>query len=110
VQRNNIQTDRQRHSGLLDVRSFRAADCDADHYLVKAIVRELLAVNKQTSHRFHKERFNLNKLNKVESKGQYRAVSNMFATLEDLNAEVEINSAWETIRDNTKILVKDSLG
>jgi hypothetical protein len=30
--------------------------------------------------------------------------------LEDLDAEVEINSAWETIRENIKILAKESLG
>jgi hypothetical protein len=36
-----------------DVQSFRAADCDTDHYLVVAKVRERLAVNEQRSHRFH---------------------------------------------------------
>jgi hypothetical protein len=30
--------------------------------------------------------------------------------LEDLDAEVEMNSAWETIRRNIKILAKKSLG
>jgi lipopolysaccharide export system protein LptC len=40
-----------------------------------AKVREQLAVNKQSSHRFHMERFNLKKLNKVEGKEQYRMSS-----------------------------------
>jgi hypothetical protein len=44
---------------VLDVRSFRAADCDSDYYLVVAKVRERLAVNKHRSHRFHMERFKL---------------------------------------------------
>jgi hypothetical protein len=30
--------------------------------------------------------------------------------LEDLDIEVEINSAWETIRENIKISAKESLG
>jgi hypothetical protein len=30
--------------------------------------------------------------------------------LEDLDAEVEINSPWETIRENIKITAKESLG
>jgi hypothetical protein len=30
--------------------------------------------------------------------------------LEDLDAEVEINRAWETIRENIKISAKESLG
>jgi hypothetical protein len=41
--------------------------------------REKLAVNKQRSHRFHMERFNLKKLNQVEGKEQFRVeVSNRF--------------------------------
>jgi hypothetical protein len=67
----HILVDRRRHSNILDVRSFRTADCDTDHCLVVAEVRERLAVNKQRSHRFHMERFNLKKLNEVEGKEQY---------------------------------------
>jgi endonuclease/exonuclease/phosphatase family metal-dependent hydrolase len=54
-----ILVDRRRHSNVLDVRSFRAADCDSDHYLVVAKVRERLAVKKQRSQRFDMEKFNL---------------------------------------------------
>jgi hypothetical protein len=43
----HILVDRRRHSNVLDVRSFRAADCDSEHYLVVAKVRERLAVSKQ---------------------------------------------------------------
>jgi hypothetical protein len=57
------------------------------------------------------ERFNLKKLNEVEDKEKYHIeVSNRFAALKDLDAEVEINSAWETIRENIKISAKESLG
>jgi hypothetical protein len=57
------------------------------------------------------ERFNLKKLNGVEGKVQFRVeVSNRFAALEDLDMEVEINSAWETIKENIKISAKESIG
>jgi hypothetical protein len=47
------------------------------------------------------ERFNHKKLIKVGSKEQFCVqVSNRFAALEDLDAGVEINHAWETIRVN----------
>jgi hypothetical protein len=79
---------------VVDARSFRAADYDTDHCLVVAKVRERLAVNKQRLHRFHMDRFNLKKLNETEDKEQYRVeVSNRFAALEDLAADVEVNSA-----------------
>jgi hypothetical protein len=68
-----ILTAMRRHSSVLAVRSFRAADCDTDHYLVVAKVRERLAVNKERLHRFHMERFNFKKLNEVEDKEQYHA-------------------------------------
>jgi hypothetical protein len=61
----HILVARRRHSNVLDVRSFREAGCDSDHCLLVAKVRERLAVNKQRSHRFHMERFNL-KLNERE--------------------------------------------
>jgi hypothetical protein len=57
------------------------------------------------------ERFNLMKLNRVEGKEQFCVeVSNRFAALEDLDTEVEINSAWETIRENITISAIEGLG
>jgi hypothetical protein len=82
----HIPVDRRRNLSVLDARSFRAADCDSDHYLVVTNARERLAVNTQRSHRFHMERFNLKKLNKVVGKEQFCVeVSNRFAALEDLD-------------------------
>jgi endonuclease/exonuclease/phosphatase family metal-dependent hydrolase len=45
----HILIDRRRNLSILDVRIFRGADCDTDHYLVVAKVRERLAVRKQTT-------------------------------------------------------------
>jgi hypothetical protein len=45
------------------------------------------------------ERFSLKKLNDVQNnKKHHTEVSNRFAALQDLDAEVECNSAWETIK------------
>jgi hypothetical protein len=45
------------------------------------------------------ERFNLKKLNELEGNEQYRVeISDRFATLENLDTEMDINRAWETIR------------
>ncbi|PNF31288.1 hypothetical protein B7P43_G12666, partial [Cryptotermes secundus] len=57
------------------------------------------------------ERFNLKKLNEVEGKEQYCVeISNRFAALENLETEVDVNKAWETIRENIKMSAKESLG
>jgi hypothetical protein len=90
---------------------FRAADCDTDHYLVVAKVRERLAVSKQTMHRFLMERFNLKKLNAVECREQCQVeISSRFTALENLDTEVYMNRAWETVRENIKISARGSLG
>jgi len=60
---NHVLIDRRWHSYILDVRSFKGADCDTDHYLVIANVREGLAVCKLAAQRFDRQRFYLRKLN-----------------------------------------------
>ena len=73
------------HSSVLDVRSFRRADCDTDHYLVVAKVRERLAVRKQAAQKFDGGRFNLRKLNDLEIRKQYQTeITNRFAALENV--------------------------
>ena len=61
----HILIDRIWHSSILDVRSFRRADCDSDWYLVVAKIRERLAVNKHSAQKFDMEIFNLRKLNEL---------------------------------------------
>jgi hypothetical protein len=71
---------------------------------VVAKVRVRLSVNKQRSHRFDMERFNLKKLIEVESKEKYRVkFSNRFAALKHVDVEVEINISWDMTRENINI-------
>ena len=49
IQTNHVLTDKRWHSSILSVRCFRTADCDNDHYLMIAKVREKLSVSKQSA-------------------------------------------------------------
>jgi hypothetical protein len=55
------------------------------------------------------ERLYLKKLNEVECREQYHVeISNRFVPLENIDTEVDINRAWETVRENIKISAKES--
>jgi len=87
----HVLRDRRWHSIILDVRSFRGADCDTDHYLVIAKVRERLAVRKQAAQRFDRQRLNLRKLNEPEVREQYQIeITNRFAALENANDDEDV--------------------
>jgi hypothetical protein len=107
----HILIDRRRHSSILDIRSFRAADCDTDRYLVAAKVRERLAVSKRAAQKIDTERFNAKNLNEGNVKEQYQiTIRNMFAALENLEDGGDINGAWDNIRENIKMSAQESLG
>ena len=106
-QTDHILIDRRWHSSILDVQSFRGADCDTDHCLVVAEVRERLTVSKKASQNFDGERFNLRKLSKLEVRKQYHIeISNRFAAMGDLSDSEDINRAWENIKENIKTSAK----
>jgi len=91
----HVLIDRRWHSSVLDVRSFRGADCDTDNYLVIAKVRERLAVGKQAAQRFDRQRFNLRKLNEPEVREQYQIeITNRFAALENSDDDEDVNRTW----------------
>jgi hypothetical protein len=107
----HVLIDRRGHSSVLDVRSFRGADCVTDHYLVVAKVRERLAVSKRAAQKVETERFNVKQLNKGVVKEQYQVIiRNKFAALENLEDSGDINRAWNNIRENTEISAQESLG
>jgi len=106
----HVLIDRRWHSSLLDVRSFRGADCDTDHYLEIANVRERLAVCKQAAQKFDRPRFNLRKLNEPEVRKQYQIeITNRFAALENLKVDEDISRTWESIKENIQTSAKESL-
>jgi hypothetical protein len=68
-------------------------------------------MNEKTTRRFHMERFNLKKLNEEEGTEQYHVeILISLTALENLDTDVDINRAWESVGENIKISAKESLG
>jgi hypothetical protein len=107
----HVLLDRRWYSSVLDVRSFRGADFDTDHYLVIAKSRERLTVSKQTAQKVDGVRLNLRKLNDLEVMKHYQIeITNIFAALENLSDGKDINRDWENINEDIKTSDKESLG
>jgi hypothetical protein len=79
--------------------------------LLVAKFRERLAVSKQRAQKFDVEKFSLRKPNELEFRTQHKIkISNMFAALENLSDNEDINTGWENIKENIKTLAKQRLG
>jgi hypothetical protein len=68
----HVLIDKSRHSNILDVRSFRGADCDTDLYLVVAKLRQRISVSTRARQKFDLERPDLKKLDDTEVKEKYQ--------------------------------------
>ena len=99
---------------VVDIRTFREADCNSDHYLVIGELRERLSEVKRVEQQVNIRRFNIPKLKDVETKQQYQVeISNRFAALEssdEVGKELDVNRVRENIRDNIKIAAEQSIG
>jgi len=74
-------------------------------------VRKRLAVDKQATQKFDRQRFNLRKLNEPDVREQYQIeIKNRFAALENLNDDENVNRTWESIKENIQTSAKESLG
>jgi hypothetical protein len=74
------------------------ADCDTDHYLVVAKVKERLAVSKRAAQKIDTERFNVKELNEGNVKEQYKVTTrNKFTGLEHSEGSGDINGEWDNI-------------
>jgi hypothetical protein len=106
----HVLIDRRWHSSILDVQSFRRADCDTDHCLVVTKIMERLAVSKRPGNKMDMDRFNLKKLNEREFMEQYQVTSkNRSSALENLEDNGDINRACNAFGENIKISAEESL-
>ena len=110
----HVLIDMRRQSSILDIRSFRGADCDSNPYLLIAKLRERLSVAKRVDQIVDINRFDVRKFKVEEIKLQCQVqISNRFDALRTSNedaGDVDINDMWENIRYNIKVAAGESIG
>ena len=93
---------------LTDVRVYRGAEVDSDHYLVMAKVKVKLRSAKQR--RKQEKKIDLNRLKKEEIQEQYTVeINNRFAALQNPN-NTTAQEDWENFRINTMEAAKETIG
>jgi hypothetical protein len=82
-------------------------DCDTDHCMVVAKVRESLAVSKRAALKSNVDICNLRELSELEISKQHQIeITNKFAALESISESEDINRVWENIKTISKPQLK----
>jgi hypothetical protein len=92
----HILTDVRHCSDLKDVRSYRGANIDSDHYLIISRIRSRTS-NARKMHGFQAKKFNCGKL--VEQGVATRYTGKIAEYLAGLSDSESVSRAWEDLRD-----------
>ena len=97
----HVMVNRRFRTAVTDVRSYRGADCDSDHFMVVTRVKVKIKKTRNSARRI--KRPDIEKLNIREERERYQvAVQNRIEQLEEINME------WKdivTVLDETAVEV-----
>ena len=107
--------EKRRHTNVLDVRAYRGADSDSDHFLVVAKLRARLVANQNSKRANKVESFDIEKLRDRTERIRYQIeINNRFQALEEANTSPEgndePNSLWGDIEKTVKEAANKVLG
>jgi hypothetical protein len=92
----HILIDARHCSDLMDVRGYKGANIDSDHYLIISKIRIRLS-NARKMHRFQAKKFNCGKV--VEQGVATRYTEQISEYLAGLSDSESVSRAWEDLRD-----------
>ncbi|XP_046408461.1 craniofacial development protein 2-like [Ischnura elegans] len=102
----HVLTKKRHSSSVIDVRACRGPNCDSDHYLVRAIIKQKLAKTKVTSKSTRKH-WNVGKLNIQENLEKYQR--GMERKLFEYQADKNINEKWNDLETIIKEIAEEEI-
>jgi endonuclease/exonuclease/phosphatase family metal-dependent hydrolase/ribosomal protein S28E/S33 len=105
----HVLTDKRAASSILDVRSYRGANCDSDHYLVKATFRCRIATRGQTKSQTA-PKFDIEKLKERSIAVAYESALESHLN-KNLNLqEMQVEELWSRIKNDIKSVAEEVIG
>jgi endonuclease/exonuclease/phosphatase family metal-dependent hydrolase len=97
---------KRRASTIQDVRTLRGPNCDSDHYLVRAIIKQKITTNYEK--RQQKQRWNTSRLNDREVLQKYQ--EKIEKQMDNIEVKTEVNEEWANIQTIIVNAAKEIIG
>lgn len=103
-----IMINKRWRRSVIDARTYRGADINSDHILLRAKIQLKLKATRKVQGR---RKFAVNKLKQLEVKEAFKLeLRNRFSALETMNDENNIDGKWDNIKDCFTSAATDTLG
>lgn len=96
-------------SSVIDVRSCRGPNCDSDHFLVKAVIRERLS-NVQKRQLSERKRWNQESLNDSEKNRSFKSEISRRLQSANITNITDIEEKWEVIKSVIQESAQEIMG
>jgi len=97
---------KRRASTIQDVRTLRGPNCDSDHFLVRAIIKQKITTNYEK--RKQKQSWDTNRLNSQEIVHKYQ--ENIETQIDKTEVRADINEEWTNIKTIIVNSAKEIIG
>lgn len=105
----HVLIDGRHFSDIIDVRTYRGANVDSDHFLVMVKMRQKLSTVNNTRHR-HSQRYDLNRLKQADVQRHYAQALGTALPREEALNDASLEDCWSSIKAAINSAAESVLG